>query len=99
MSYPIPKADHARYFGENAAHPVVFPNEDGYTGDGKGPVCKVSGEKLQQIVTGRSIWFKPFVGGGGEVRRVAHLYCGCEPKRAPPSNGTPIYEDELVDVP
>ncbi len=99
MSLPIPKTDYERYFGKNATHPVIFPNEDGYTGDGEGPVCKVSGEQLQQKVTGRSIWFKPFSGGGGEVRQVAHLYCGCEPEREPPSPGTPIYDDELVEIP
>ena len=99
MSRPIPKADYDRYFAENAAHPVVFPDQDGYTGDGEGPVCKVSGEPLQEIVTGRSIWIRPFGGGFGEVRRVAHLYCGCEPKREPPTYGTPIYEDELVGLP
>lgn len=99
MSFPIPRADYDRYFAENAAHPVVFPNEEGYTGGGKGPVCKVSGEPLRETVTGRSIWFKPFSGGGGEVRYVGHLYCGCEPKREPPSYGTPIYDEDLVEVP
>ena len=99
MSRSIPRVDYDRYFGENAAHPLVFPDEDGYTGDGEGPVCKVSGEKLQQIVIGRSIWLKPFSGGGGEVRQVAHLSCGCELKREPPSPGTPIYEEDLADLP
>ena len=99
MSYQIPKTDYDRYFGENATHPVVFPDEDGYTGEGEGPVCKVSGEKLAPVVIGRSIWFKPFCGGDGEVRRVAHLYCPCEPKREPPSRGMPIYEEDLVEVP
>ena len=96
MSLPMPKVDYERYFGKNATHPMIFPNEDGYTGDGEGPVCKENGKPLQQVVTGRSIWFKPFAGGGGEVRRVAHLYCECETKPEPPQYGTPIYEEDLV---
>ena len=44
MSLPIPKADYNRYFAENVTHPVVFPDEDDYVGDGKSPVCKASGK-------------------------------------------------------
>ena len=94
MSREIPKRDHDRYFGPRATHPVVFPNEEG--GQGDGPVCRETGAPINVLTTGRSIWFKPFAGGGGEVRYIDHLYCsGCE--SAPNiSYGTPIYEDELV---
>ena len=54
MSLPMPKADYERYFGKNATHPVIFPNEAEYTGDGTGPVCKANHKPIQQIVTGRA---------------------------------------------
>jgi len=63
--------------------------------DGK-IVCKKTGEVLQALTTGRSIWFRPFRGGTGEVRSVVHPWCpgcGSEPNIR---YGEPIYEDELV---
>ena len=57
------------------------------------------GSALQIIATGRSIWFRPFTGGEGEVRQVGEIFCpACDGDRRPPTYGTPIYEDEIVDI-
>ena len=61
--------------------------------------CKETKAVIRIIVTGRSIWIRPFTGGFGEVRKVGHLYCPkCTPNTNPPQYGAPIYEDELVQV-
>lgn len=60
--------------------------------------CQETGEKIQMIVTGRSLWIRPFRGGSGEVVKVIHPYCpACEPKPEV-SYGDPIYGDELLEV-
>ncbi|HLC39054.1 MAG TPA: hypothetical protein VJJ80_02970 [Patescibacteria group bacterium] len=60
--------------------------------------CKQTGALIQMVIINRSIWIQPFMGGGGDVRRVGHLCCErCNPNRIFPQNGTPIYEDDLYD--
>ena len=78
-----------RFFDEKAQpRPGVELTEEGWVKDGK---------RLMVYQTGRSIWFRPFTGGGGEVRPVQHFFLEGEPQ---PSlqYGAPIYEDELMDV-
>jgi len=66
--------------------------------DEKGWKCKKTGVAIMSAIIGRSIWMRPFMGGSGEVRQVAHLYClGCG-KRPVIEHGTPIYEDELIEM-
>ncbi len=63
--------------------------------------CKKTEAVVQFAATGRSIWVRPFGGGFGEVRPVAHLFCpGCTPEAEMklPEYGTPIYEDELLQT-
>lgn len=73
-------------------HAVQDPKTKGWT-------CKETGADINAISTGRSIhWFGTSV-GGGEVRRILHLYCrGCNPKFEAPLYGTPIQESELCEV-
>lgn len=93
----IRKTDYYRFFSEDAKHPVIFPSEEG--GEGDGPICAETREPLQMLMTGRSIWIRPFAGGDGEVRRVAHLWCpGCGEKEPQVRYGSPVYEEELVTV-
>lgn len=57
------------------------------------------GAELQIVATGRSLWMRPFAGGGGEVRRVGEIFCPtCDGERQAPAYGTPIYEDDCVDI-
>lgn len=59
--------------------------------------CKKTGEDILSAEVGRSIWYKPFAGGTGEVRSILHVAClACNPNATPPSPGSPIYSDELV---
>ncbi|HYC83250.1 MAG TPA: hypothetical protein VEB60_01730 [Candidatus Paceibacterota bacterium] len=61
--------------------------------------CKEKGTDIQTAAVGRSIWIRPFSGGGGEVREVLHLTClACSPNAELPEYGEPIYDDELVKV-
>ena len=72
--------------------------EHGKQGVG-GWVCKDTGKPINQITTGRSIHTHGLCGGFGEVRPVMHLYCtGCNPDFRPPEDGTPIQEDDLVEM-
>ena len=64
--------------------------------DGK---CKVCGEQIILIGTGRSIWFDGMMGGGGEVRTVSEAYCPkCDSEPELPPYGTPIYESKICQV-
>lgn len=62
--------------------------------------CPACGSRdVEYVGTGRSIWFRPFEGGGGEVREVGVLFCPrCEVRPAVPGYGTPIYEDEVAEA-
>jgi len=64
-----------------------------------GDICIRCGGPLDYVSTGRSIWVQPFCGGGGDVSQVAEVYCpSCDGKKAPPTYGTPIYEDDLIEL-
>jgi len=64
----------------------------------EGNKCKC-GTEMEIVATGRSLWTRPFAGGGGEVRRVGKIYCPtCDGPREAPAYGTPIYEDELCEI-
>ncbi len=94
MSMTVLISDYKRYLKDGGSHPTVRSE------DTKGRACKESeGDSLQVHVTGRSIWFKPFMGGGGEVRSVHHLYCSCENNPWESLRyGEPVYEDLLMRV-
>lgn len=62
------------------------------------PRCKTTGVEIRQVVVGRSIWTRPFLGGSGEVRQVMHPYCPKCGKAPNVSHGDPIYEDELTEI-
>ncbi len=67
--------------------------------DETGWVCQTTGADINAISTGRSIHWLGMCGGGGEVRRILHLYCReCNPKFQAPTYGTPIQESDLVEV-
>jgi hypothetical protein len=61
--------------------------------------CKTTRKPILTAMVGRSIHWPGFHGaGGGEVRTVVHLACeGYDPDKTPPSHGTPIVEDQLVE--
>ena len=89
----IRKADHKRFFADPVKSPIEWKGKD------KGWREKETGKKLMQSATGRSIWIRPFDGGSGEVRSVQHLYI--EGEHCPTDGityGSPIYEDELMEV-
>jgi hypothetical protein len=53
--------------------------------------CRETKEQLMVAWVGRSIWWRPFAGGPGEVRRVGHVFCPvCMPEAKFPEPGTPI---------
>jgi hypothetical protein len=60
--------------------------------------CKKTGAEIKQVITGRSIWTRPFSGGSGEVRQVIHPFCPSCGEEPNIPYGTPIYEDELREV-
>lgn len=61
--------------------------------------CKSCGSQVLVIGTGRSIWLKGMMGGYGEVEPVVEAYCPeCDGDPTVPSYGTPIYENEIVDI-
>lgn len=64
--------------------------------DGK---CKVCGEQILLLGTGRSIWIDGFNGGPGTVEMVSEAYCPkCDKEPKLPSYGTPIYQSEFIQV-
>ena len=68
----------------------------GMTADNK---CFRCNAPLMISGTGRSIWVRPFDGGFGEVMLVGEVYCPkCDSAPEPPGYGTPIYEDEIVEL-
>ena len=89
----IRKSDHERFFADPAKSPIEWKGEE------KGWRVKGSDKKLMQSGVGRSIWERPFMGGGGEVRGVLHLFIEGEPDPTEGmTHGNPIYEDELIEV-
>ena len=63
--------------------------------------CKACGSEVLVIGTGRSIWYGDghTMGGGGEVATVVEAYCPeCDGKPVVPSYGTPICENEIVEI-
>ena len=62
-------------------------------------VCKVCGELVLIVGTGRSIHVFGMLGGFGEVRHVGEAYCPkCDRRPEPPAYGTPIQESLIVQV-
>jgi hypothetical protein len=89
----IRKADHERFFADPVKSPIEWKGVD------RGWCEKETGKKLMQVSMGRSIWTRPFEGGGGEVRSVQHLYIEGEPNPTEGmTQGSPIYEDEIMEV-
>lgn len=66
--------------------------------------CLRCSGRLQARYSWRSIWIvwpggHRVEGGYGEVRRVGVVYCpSCDPRPDELDQGTPIYEDEIVEV-
>jgi len=79
---------------------VAWLKEHGSRDDDGAWWCKKTGKPIQTANVGRSIHTGIFRGAGsGEVRTVTHLACaGCEPRKKPPSLGTPIVETELTET-
>ena len=64
-------------------------------------LCLQCGGRLLVLSTGRSIWIKELGGRGGfgNVERVGVIYCQkCRPMEKAPEYGTPIYEDEFLEL-
>ncbi len=62
-------------------------------------VCKQTGATIATALVPRSLWFRGFMGGPGEVESILHVCCpSCQPGKVPPERGTSIYEDDIVTV-
>lgn len=70
------------------------------TGPGSN-ICKVHNVQFEIVTTGRSIHHPLFSNAGsGEVREVGEIYCPqCDGAVAAPAYGTPIKENQIVEIP
>ncbi len=69
--------------------------------DGSNWRCNTTGVLIEMAKMGRSIWEigVPGIGtGSGEVRDIFHIYCPSCQSRPKIRYGSPIHENELVEV-